>query len=32
MRARIMFAWALVGLPLVWGVWQVAQKSLALFR
>jgi hypothetical protein len=32
MRARLVFAWALVGLPLAWGVWQVFQKSLDLFR
>lgn len=25
-------AWALVGIPLAWGVWQVFQKSLDLFR
>lgn len=25
-------AWTLVGLPLAWGVWQVVQRSLALFR
>ena len=25
-------AWALVGIPLAWGVWQVLQKSLDLFR
>ena len=25
-------AWALVGVPLAWGVWQVIQKSMALFR
>jgi hypothetical protein len=32
MRARLVFAWVLVGLPLAWGVWQVFQKSLDLFR
>jgi hypothetical protein len=30
--ARLAFAWALVGIPLVWGVWQVFRKSLDLFR
>lgn len=29
---RLVLAWSLVGLPLAWGVWQVFQKSLALFR
>lgn len=29
---RLLFAWALVGVPLAWGVWQVFQKSLDLFR
>ncbi len=29
---RLAGAWALVGLPLAWGVWQVFQKSLDLFR
>jgi hypothetical protein len=29
---KLVGAWLLVGLPLVWGVWQVFQKSLALFR
>lgn len=32
MRARLVMSWALVGLPLAWGVWQVFQKSLDLFR
>jgi len=32
MRARLVSSWALVGLPLAWGVWQVFQKSLDLFR
>ena len=30
--ARLVVAWALVGIPLAWGVWQVFQKSLDLFR
>jgi hypothetical protein len=29
---RLIGAWALVGIPLAWGVWQVFQKSLDLFR
>jgi len=29
---RLIAAWALVGIPLGWGVWQVFQKSLDLFR
>jgi hypothetical protein len=29
---KLVGAWALVGIPLVWGVWQVFQKSLDLFK
>ena len=29
---RLVVSWALVGLPLAWGVWQVFRKSLDLFR
>ncbi len=29
---RLIVAWALVGVPLAWGVWQVFRKSLDLFR
>ena len=29
---RLAAAWALVGIPLAWGVWQVFRKSLDLFR
>jgi hypothetical protein len=29
---RLVGAWALVGVPLGWGVWQVVQRSLDLFR
>jgi hypothetical protein len=29
---RLVGAWALVGIPLAWGVWQVIQRSLDLFR
>jgi hypothetical protein len=25
-------AWLFVGIPAAWGIWQVFQKSLALFR
>jgi hypothetical protein len=32
MRARLVLSWALVGVPLAWGVWQVFQKSLDLFK
>ncbi len=30
--AAIVFAWLFVGLPLLWGVSQTVQKSLALFK
>jgi hypothetical protein len=29
---RLIVSWAIVGIPLAWGVWQVVLKSLALFR
>ncbi len=29
---RLIGAWALVGVPLGWGVWQVIQRSLGLFH
>jgi hypothetical protein len=29
---KLVAAWTLVGLPLAWGVWQVVQKSLDLFK
>ena len=32
LAVRVVAAWALVGIPLAWGVWQVFQKSLDLFR
>ena len=32
LAARLVISWALVGLPLAWGVWQVVRKSLDLFR
>ncbi|MCW6510088.1 OFA family MFS transporter [Lichenifustis flavocetrariae] len=30
--ARAAIAWALVGVPLLWGVWQTLSKALILFR
>ncbi len=32
MTGQLVVAWAIVGIPLAWGVWQVLLKSLALFR
>lgn len=29
---ELALAWTLVGVPLAWGVWQVFQRSLDLFR
>jgi hypothetical protein len=29
---KLSISWAIVGIPLLWGVSQVFQKSLALFR
>jgi hypothetical protein len=29
---RLIVAWAFVGIPLLWGVAQVVQRSLALFK
>ena len=29
---RLIIAWTVVGVPALWGVSQVIQKSLALFR
>jgi len=29
---KLVGAWTLVGIPLAWGVWQVIQKSLDLFK
>jgi hypothetical protein len=31
-RLKLIGAWALVGIPLAWGVWQVVRKSMDLFR
>lgn len=30
--AKLAFAWLFVGIPAAWGIWQVFQKSLALFK
>jgi hypothetical protein len=32
MRARLIIAWGFVGIPLIWGVAQVVQRSLDLFK
>jgi hypothetical protein len=29
---RLLIAWAIVGIPLIWGVSQVVVKSMALFQ
>ncbi len=29
---KLALAWAFVGIPALWGVGQVAEKALALFR
>jgi len=31
-RLKLTLAWAIVGIPALWGVAQVVTKSLALFR
>lgn len=31
-RVKLVLAWLIVGLPLVWGLAQVMEKSAALFR
>lgn len=30
--AAVAFAWLLVGLPLLWGIWETVKKSQALFH
>jgi hypothetical protein len=30
--AAIAFAWIIVGIPLLWGVWETVKKSAALFH
>jgi hypothetical protein len=32
MKGRLIIAWGFVGIPLLWGVAQVVQRSLALFK
>lgn len=32
MTLKLVIAWAWVGIPAVWGVWQVFKRSLALFQ
>lgn len=29
---KILLAWALVGVPLIWGVWHTLQNAVKLFR
>jgi hypothetical protein len=29
---KLLGAWLFVGIPAAWGIWQVFQKSLALFK
>ena len=31
-RVKVVLAWLVVAIPLAWGVGQVVQKSMALFR
>lgn len=31
-RLRVLLAWLVVGIPAMWGVAQVVEKSMALFR
>ena len=30
--AAIAFAWLVVGIPLLWGIWETIKKSMALFN
>ena len=30
--ATSIFAWAVVGIPLAWGVWETAESALILFK
>jgi hypothetical protein len=32
MKARLIIAWSFVGIPLLWGVAQVVERSLAIFK
>ena len=29
---KLVFAWAFVGVPLIWGVWNTLMAALRLFR
>jgi hypothetical protein len=29
---KLVFAWAIVGIPLAWGVWKVVLNALKLFK
>ena len=31
MRARLIFGWALVGIPLLYGLWETIDKAMNLF-
>ena len=31
MRARLIFGWALVGIPLIYGLWETIAKAKNLF-
>jgi len=30
--ALVILAWALVSIPLLWGIWQTVKKAAVLFR
>jgi hypothetical protein len=32
MQLKLILAWALVGIPLIWGVWETLQNALKLFQ
>ncbi len=32
MKGRLWVSWAVVGIPLLWGIVEVVKKSLALFQ
>jgi hypothetical protein len=32
MKARLIFLWALVGIPLLWGVMKTLQNAMKLFH
>jgi hypothetical protein len=29
---KVLLAWGLVGIPLIWGLWKTVQSSLPLFQ